>query len=109
MTNPLSSSKQIDEMYSTGIIQEPSSSPDDLPRVLSRVTHDINNPLTIISGNAQLLLEMSEDLTPDVAEQIAEIEEACQRLAQIVGRLSAANERVNGKAATLDNGTANGA
>jgi nitrogen-specific signal transduction histidine kinase len=75
----------------------------DLQGALSRVTHDINNPLSIISGNAQLLLELSRalDLDPDVAKPIRDIEEASQRLASMVQRLNALNEathqRENGK------------
>lgn len=66
----------------------------DPQQVLSAVTHDINNPLAIISGNAQLLLELSRllDLDPDVAKPIQDIEEASRRLAAMVGRLSALRE-----------------
>lgn len=66
----------------------------DLRGALSRVTHDINNPLSIISGNAQLLLELSRalDLDPDVAKPIRDIEEASQRLARMIERLNALND-----------------
>lgn len=66
----------------------------DLQVALNRVTHDINNPLAIISGNAQLLLELARalDLDPDVAKPIQDIEEASQRLASMVERLNALNE-----------------
>lgn len=66
----------------------------DLHHTLSEVTHDINNPLAIISGNAQLLLELSRllNLDPDVARPIQDIEEASRRLAAIIGRLSALGE-----------------
>lgn len=69
-------------------------SDDDLQVALRRVTHDINNPLSIISGNAQLLLELSQvlDLDPDVANPIRDIEEASQRLADMVERLNALND-----------------
>lgn len=58
------------------------------------MTHDINNPLSIISGNAQLLLELSRalDLDPDVAKPIRDIEEASQRLARMIERLNALND-----------------
>lgn len=79
---------------------EPTELPDStgpyagLQVALSRVTHDINNPLTIISGNAQLLVELSRalGLDPDVAKPIQDIEEASQRLADMVERLNALNE-----------------
>jgi nitrogen-specific signal transduction histidine kinase len=68
----------------------------DLQLALRRVTHDINNPLSIISGNAQLLIELSKvlDLDPDVAKPIRDIEEASQRLANMVERLNALNDVV---------------
>lgn len=66
----------------------------DLQVALTRATHDINNPLAIISGNAQLLMELSRalDLDPDVAKPIQDIEEASQRLAVMVERLNALND-----------------
>lgn len=72
---------------------------DDLQGALRRVTHDINNPLSIISGNAQLLLELSRvlDLDPDVAKPIRDIEEASQRLANMVERLNALNDALREK------------
>ena len=71
----------------------------DLQVALTRVTHDINNPLAIISGNAQLLLELSRalDLDPDVAKPIQDIEEASQRLASMVERLNALNDPARGQ------------
>lgn len=65
-----------------------------LKRALSEVTHDLNNPLAIISGNAQLLLELARmlDLDPDVAKPIQDIEEASQRLAATVDRLNELKE-----------------
>ncbi len=83
-----------------GSSDAPYPSGDDLQGALRRVTHDINNPLSIISGNAQLLLELSQvlDLDPDVAKPIRDIEEASQQLADMVERLNALNEamRENG-------------
>lgn len=79
---------------------DPSEAPyqpgSDFQGALRRVTHDINNPLSIISGNAQLLLELSRvlDLDPDVAKPIRDIEEASQRLADMVERLNALNDEM---------------
>ena len=71
----------------------------DLQVALRRVTHDINNPLSIISGNAQLLLELAQvlDLDPDVAKPIQDIEEASQRLAHMIERLNALNDAARQK------------
>lgn len=79
---------------SNGSASGRSRSDADLQGALSRVTHDINNPLSIISGNAQLLLELAQvlDLDPDVAKPIRDIEEASQRLARMIERLNALND-----------------
>ena len=67
-----------------------------LQQALSEVTHDLNNPLAIISGNAQLLLELARmlDLDPDVAKPIQDIEEASHRLAAMVHRLNELKENI---------------
>ena len=69
----------------------------DLQVAITRVTHDINNPLAVISGNAQLLLELARalDLDPDVAKPIQDIEAASQQLAHMVERLNGLNAGVS--------------
>jgi len=101
MTQPLQHLHGTNGHASTnGASEAPYQSGGELQVALRRVTHDINNPLSIISGNAQLLLELSRvlDLDPDVAKPIRDIEEASQRLADMVERLNALNEamRENG-------------
>ena len=54
---------------------------------MSRVNHEINNPLAIISGNAQLLLALGTDLDPDLLEPIQDIEEASHRLSTSLRKL----------------------
>ena len=56
---------------------------------ISRVNHDLNNPLSIISGNAQLLAELSRvmDLDKDLCSAIQDIEEASSRVQGILRRL----------------------
>lgn len=83
----------------SGPVRPNESRDDDAERTglqvaLTRATHDINNPLAVISGNAQLLLELSRvlDLDPDVAKPIKDIEEASHQLAIMVQRLNALNE-----------------
>lgn len=81
-----------------------SDSPVALKETLSSVTHEINNPLAVIAGNAQLLLELSRvmGLDPDVAKPIQDIEEASHRLAATVGRLNALKESLGGTMAGGD-------
>lgn len=101
MTDPLQQlNGAYESMSGDGSPDTQRASDVDLQVALSRVTHDINNPLSIISGNAQLLLELAQvlDLDPDVAKPIRDIEEASQRLASMVNRLNTLNDaaRQNG-------------
>jgi len=68
----------------------------DVRRRLSRVVHDVNNPLAIISGNAQLLVELARmmDLDPELAKPISDIEEASRQLAERVELLAQLKEEV---------------
>lgn len=56
---------------------------------VGRLYHDVNNPLAVISGNAQLLLDIgaAEGLGPDLMDSIADIEVAAQRLAEVMTRV----------------------
>lgn len=68
-----------------------------LRRVRTEITavhHDVNNPLAIIAGNAQLLLELARvmDLDADLMHPIRDIEEASGRLAEILQRLARLRE-----------------
>lgn len=80
------------------------SDPDDplvrLCRALARLTHDINNPLAIISGNAQLLGELARGgaAQEEVARAALDIEEAAERLALLLRGLSALREEVSPEA-----------
>lgn len=49
---------------------------------LSAFYHDVNNPLAILSGNAQLLLEIGRQmhLGEDLMNPMRDIEESCRRL-----------------------------
>ena len=56
---------------------------------LSRIHHDLNNPLSIISGNVQLLRELSSALQvdddfdaplKDVATAVEQMTETCEEL-----------------------------
>ena len=66
--------------------------PELLRRVrhtISRVNHDLNNPLSIISGNAQLLGELAGalELDGELTQPIQDIEEASARVSGILRRL----------------------
>ena len=63
---------------------------ETLRGALGHIKHEINNPLAIISGNAQLLIELARtmELDDDLAKPMHDIEEASRRLAGIVEQLS---------------------
>ncbi|ABC43870.1 K+-sensing histidine kinase KdpD [Salinibacter ruber] len=69
--------------------EEPETT-DELHEALSTVYHDLNNPLSIISGNAQFLLELSreEELDDQFASSAQDIQEASQRMAESLQRLT---------------------
>lgn len=55
----------------------------------SGLKHDINNPLSIIAGNAQLLLELAtaHQLDDDVVQAVRDIESAAEQASKLVGQL----------------------
>lgn len=58
--------------------------PEEAREALSKVYHDLNNPLSIISGNAQFLLEISReaDLDDAFVTSVEDIREAADRMAE---------------------------
>jgi signal transduction histidine kinase len=58
---------------------------DEVADLVSRVRHEINNPLTGILGQAQLLLR--EDLNDKARKRAETIEELARRLAKTVADL----------------------
>jgi len=53
------------------------------------INHQINNPLTAISGNLQILLSRSEELalSPDVVRLLKKIEEGAERILEVTAKL----------------------
>ena len=70
--------------------------PEEAREALSQVYHDLNNPLSIISGNAQFLLEISKDADIDDAfvTSIEDIREAADRMAEALRELMELREDV---------------
>src|SRR6266566_2441921 len=58
---------------------------DEVAELVSRVRHEINNPLTGVLGQAQLLLR--EDLNDKVRKRAEAIEQLARRLADTVAEL----------------------
>ncbi len=70
--------------------------PNEARATLSTVCHNVNNPLSVIAGNAQLLLELARamDLGEEFTEPIQDIERAGHRIEGLLQRLEPA-ERQN--------------
>ena len=64
---------------------------------LSRVAHALNNPLSVIAGNAQLGLEVGTALgvDPDVTRAFAEIQTAAADLGDLFGEVAALRARID--------------
>jgi signal transduction histidine kinase len=63
---------------------------------LGRIFHDTNNPLAIVSGNAQFLLEVgrSMELESDLIQPMQDIEEASERVAEGLKEISMLRDRI---------------
>lgn len=59
---------------------------EELERSLSNARHTISNPLTIISGNVQLLLQLAElnDADEEFVEPLQDISEATEELQRLI-------------------------
>lgn len=69
---------------------------DEIREAVSTVYHDLNNPLSIISGNAQFLLEISreKDLDEQFISSARDIKEAAQRMSDSLNRLTRLKEQL---------------
>ena len=68
---------------------------------LSTLKHDINNPVAVISGNAQLLKELARtDQHEEYMESIEDIEEASTQIRSLLERLDLLAEYLDQQGAT---------
>lgn len=68
--------------------EEKSKLIETIRTTVATVKHEINNPLAIISGNAQLLTELARGMDDEITKPIRDIEEASHRIAQSLNKLS---------------------
>lgn len=75
---------------------ESADSLEDVQETVSSVYHDLNNPLSIISGNAQFLLEIGkeEELDDQFLSSAEDIKEAAQRMADSLHQLTRLKEEL---------------
>jgi len=67
---------------------------DEIAELIARVRHEINNPLTGVLGQAQLLLR--EDLSETARKRATTIEGLAIRLRDIVGKLRDVQKTLKG-------------
>lgn len=69
---------------------------EELEQLLSDARHTISNPLTIISGNVQLLLQLAElnDLDDEFVDSLEDIHEATEELQRLVDEVYTADRFV---------------
>lgn len=76
---------------------DPAQAIRTLRRILGRLYHDTNNPLAIVSGNAQFLLELARamELDDDLVQPMRDIEEASERVAEGLRDISRLRDRLD--------------
>lgn len=81
---------------------------EEIREVISSVYHALNNPLSIISGNAQFLLELSqeEELDDQFVSSARDIQEASQRMSESLQRLTRLRDSLgDGRQGNSESGT----
>jgi signal transduction histidine kinase len=69
--------------------KENTLSVEEVGEHIAKVHHDLKNPLSIIAGNAQFLMELDKalDLDGDVVSSVKDIREAAHELEDALDRL----------------------
>ncbi len=77
---------------------------EELRAEAAGMAHAVSNPLTVITGNAQFLLEVArtEEVDPVMMGPIEDIDRASQQLAEALERLAALRERIAETLGTQD-------
>lgn len=75
---------------------DPSELLDEVRETVSSVHHDLNNPLSIISGNAQFLLELGreQDVDEEFLASLQDIKAATERMSDSLNRLTRLKEEL---------------
>lgn len=78
----------------------------DLEGAITDVVHLVNNPLTVISGNAQFLAEMirEDDAAGELKKSVSDIEDASRDLAERLRLLTSLKEEVKAAVEGLGRG-----
>ncbi|MGB5105625.1 MAG: histidine kinase dimerization/phospho-acceptor domain-containing protein [Candidatus Zixiibacteriota bacterium] len=65
---------------------------DALRETTATINHEINNPLTVVLGNCQLLLMKADNLPDDVVKRLRLIEQSSLRIRDVVSQLMKLDE-----------------
>lgn len=78
------------------IIHAPAADRDQVSEALSKLHHDLKNPLSIISGNAQFLIEVGKEAGwgHQAVASLEDIEEAAERLASSLDQIKELREEL---------------
>jgi signal transduction histidine kinase len=79
------SDTDVNEAAIRAVVADYEARMDEVAQVIARVRHEINNPLTGVLGQAQLLLR--EELSEKTRKRVETIEQLAIRLRDIVGQL----------------------
>ena len=73
-----------------------------LRKQIGQVHHDLSNPLSIITGNAQFFLEVAKvmGLEEDLMQPVRDIEAAAERMASLLSQLGQLKQAIPSQAAT---------
>jgi signal transduction histidine kinase len=92
---------KLEELKQTQSMLVQSEKLASLGRLVSDMAHEVNNPLMIISGNAQLSL-LDGSLSDDLKNNLNIIHEECNRAKSIIQRLLAFSRSSKGEQKSLD-------
>jgi two-component system sporulation sensor kinase A len=93
--------QRIEELKRTQNMLVQSEKLASLGRLVSEIAHEVNNPLMIISGNAQLSL-MAGPLSDEVKNNLEIITNECQRAKSIIQRLLKFSKPSKGETKQVD-------
>jgi signal transduction histidine kinase len=85
MNEPNAESDTSAQQHSRSVIKELETKLDEITELIAHVRHEINNPLTGVIGQAQLLLR--EELSPTARRRVETIEQLAGRIRDTVAQL----------------------
>jgi signal transduction histidine kinase len=85
MNEPNAESTDSEQQQLRALVKELESKLDEIIELIAHVRHEINNPLTGVIGQAQLLLR--EELSPTARRRVETIEQLSGRIRDTVAQL----------------------